>query len=269
MTAGFDEQAWEAVIGGRGASFYLPRFRAIAAGERTVGWHWPAFFATSLWLARRRMPGAALLNGVLFLVAAGVLEALARDEAFLPALGGALLALLVPPLFATRWYYGRCLRIMRKARAATQGPEEYLGYLRARGGTRTAPLVVIVLLAGFALLPAAMVTSDGAQRLQVAAAARTGRATARAVVEQFRRTGRIPASLEEVPDVPVAAQNVRVRWDGVTGYVVVKVQGTAWGTLGTLRIRPWVDQGKFRYHCSSPDIDADLLPAGCQPSRGP
>ena len=45
---------YEAAIGPN-AGYYLQRFEDFDAGGSKLGWHWPAFFATSGWFVYRKM----------------------------------------------------------------------------------------------------------------------------------------------------------------------------------------------------------------------
>ena len=131
---------------------YLERFhRRDEVGGLRPGWHWPAFFVLAPWLAFRRM----YLVLALYIIFSLILSALTRMFASQSVLTGALdaagivaFALLVlnffiPAMFADTVYWWHTNRMIRRAKFAD--PRDQISWLRKKGGTSRAWVVVVVL----------------------------------------------------------------------------------------------------------------------------
>ena len=127
---------------------YLERFhRRDEVGGLRPGWHWPAFFVLAPWLAFRRM--------YLVLALYIILSALPRifasqsvltgelDAAGIVAFALVVLNFFIPAMFADTVYWWHTNRMIRRAKFAD--PRDQISWLRKKGGTSRAWVVVLVL----------------------------------------------------------------------------------------------------------------------------
>ena len=120
-----EEEAMAAIVGDSKADYYLPRFDRVASGQST-SWHWPAFFVTWYWMLYRKMWVPALIYFFVPSILMGVLGAA------IPSVGpvlGWLAILIVPALFANRWYYGHCTKKIQDVRARGGSKEQMIARL--------------------------------------------------------------------------------------------------------------------------------------------
>jgi hypothetical protein len=266
--SGFDGEAWRALIGAKGADYYLPRMQAIAAGG-SARWHWPALFVTWYWLLYRKQWGLSflyLLSPYLLIALVAMAGAMLGDSGEVVAAVLAIVAvaayIFVPPLFANHWYYRKGTKVMAAMRTSTPSREAYLGALAARGGTSSSiPIVVVVFvfIAVIGILAAVAIPAyqDYTKRAKVMEGVMHGRATATAVLEHWRATKGIPPSADGLPGAPGLPATVgKVEIDGTNGAVRVEVKG-----IGTVRLVPNTDGS---IDCSSDDIKPNLLPSACR-----
>ncbi len=95
---------------GMNRDYYVPRFVSFDSGGRLLGWHWPAFFVSSLWLLYRKMWGPALIYllaapFVTLLLSVIVGVSLSADAGFLTAGALTLLCWIAVPMFANVLYW--------------------------------------------------------------------------------------------------------------------------------------------------------------------
>lgn len=147
------EELYSLVIGDASLKHYLRKFAQFDRdGKTSVGWHWPAFFATFAWLLYRK----SWLNAALYAFVPGVVIgfATAIAAAFGPAavtvvtLAAGLLVLLLPPLYADAAYYRLCRkRISMILALPGKDPDTMRALLLRTGGTsRLAPIFMVLLM---------------------------------------------------------------------------------------------------------------------------
>jgi hypothetical protein len=155
---------YEAVVGGRNASYYTAYFRrADARGYAPISWHWPALFIAVPWLLyRRQYRWAFVCFGFPYFAA---MLGLMLDQA-VPGAGNYLFLTVVIgfqmgfiPLFANAIYYRWAKQQIAGAAARHPGqPHKQIELLRAHGGTT----LVAPAIAAAALLIAASLVGQGA-----------------------------------------------------------------------------------------------------------
>ncbi len=140
---------------------YIERFRRFdEAGGMRLGWHWPAFFVTFLWLVYRRMYLVAALYFVLpFFLRASTEgpvseptpppESLAQlfsemsIQDIVLSFGPPILFFIVPAIFADSVYWWHANRMIRDAEQKFADPPDQIAWLRKRGGTSSIWLVLL------------------------------------------------------------------------------------------------------------------------------
>lgn len=233
---GFDEEAWRAAIGPNNTDYYLSRFEAFHDGAGGGRWHWPAFFMTFWWLLYRKLWGWALLY---FLLPWIVLLPIGLAAGAMGAAGAAFVGALwllfvgatwfVPPLVANRLYYARCRHLINRQRGLARSREQLLAQVEARGGTSMVAAIVlgVVMVIGVIGMLAAVALpayNDYVKRARVAEALLTGKQAAQLVGDYYRRTGNLPAQLEQLPTAVPQHKLIRsMQIDASTGELHIDV----------------------------------------------
>ncbi len=157
---GSREELYKAILGPKNQDYYLRYFlRCDRNGRAGPSWHWPAFFATVLWLIYRKM----WLNALLFYslaywlllnlesIAVRIAQAVS-GELSNTAVGGIYLACvfmlvaagwIAPAIFANALYYRHCRRKISEAVTSSPDAERRLGELDREGGVGPIPLAFI------------------------------------------------------------------------------------------------------------------------------
>ena len=148
---------YEAAIGPN-TGYYLKHFADFDAGESKIGWHWPAFFATSGWFVYRKMWAIGILNlawPLICLVAAALIGALAGRPAGLQLAAFSFLALLflptiLLPVFAKALYWRHIKRLIANLpTSVAQAPDKRKARLERDGGTSPGATAGVMAGAGF------------------------------------------------------------------------------------------------------------------------
>ncbi len=148
---------YEAAIGPN-TGYYLKYFADFDAGESTIGWHWPAFFATSGWFIYRKMWAIGIVNlawPLISLVAAALIGAAAGQPNGLKLAAFAFVVLLILPfillpVFANALYWRHIRRLMADLPASvSQVPEKRKARLEREGGTSPGAAAGVMAGGGF------------------------------------------------------------------------------------------------------------------------
>jgi type IV pilus assembly protein PilA len=148
---------YEAAIGPN-TGYYLKYFADFDAGESTIGWHWPAFFATSGWFIYRKMWVIGILSlawPLVSLVAAALMGAAAGQPNGLKLAALSFVVLLILPfvllpVFANALYWRHVRRLMADLPASvSQVPEKRKARLEREGGTSAGAAAGVMAGAGF------------------------------------------------------------------------------------------------------------------------
>lgn len=273
-----DEEYYKAVIGPGNQDYYLDRFLRFD-DERKISptWNWPAFLVTFYWLLYRKMWGLAaiyfLLPYALWLVSLLVGAVAGSAVGFVVSLGyfGYLAAaFIVIPLYANGLYYRHCQKTIATVRAATQGTQRQLGELAGKGGTSRAAYVVILVLAGVAVIGmlaaiAIPAYQDYTTRARLAQAMPVGRAATAYVDSYFALYRSTPSNLDAanfMSSLPPAVKGVTI--DRQTGTISITMQGNKAIEDKSLRFVPTPSGGDhLSWRCLSEQIDRRYLPQDC------
>jgi hypothetical protein len=202
-------------VGPKNADYYAAKFAAFSRGAGKIGWNWPAFFISSIWLLYRKMwLNAALYWLALPLVLAilsYIIGALVDEETgtsfyYLCYL---VVAFLLVPMFANYLYYRHAQAKVRKVAAVTSSPEQQAAELERIGGTSSVVLIIVpiflVSLIGILAAIAIPAYQDYTIRAQVAEALNLAAGSKIAVAEYYADEGRFPADNAEA-GLPPAEQ---------------------------------------------------------------
>jgi Tfp pilus assembly protein PilE len=262
-----EEEAWAAVVGESKEDYYLPRFDRAASGQ-SASWHWPAFFVTWWWMLYRKMWIPALIYFFAPSLVMGVLTAAIPSAG--PLLGW-LVILIVPAIFANRWYYRHCTNKIAQVRARGGSKEQMLARLEAVGGTSNVALIVLLvliipiigILAAVALPAYQMYTV----KAKVSDALPVANDVAAAVGKQFEQTGALPSGDDlnrMLADAPHHSRYVSgVALDGTSGVLKVQINIPP-SITGTLLMTPSADNNRhLSWTCSTTDL-AKYTPRSCR-----
>lgn len=145
---------YEAAVGPN-ADYYRPRFERYDSAGAGLGWHWPAFFATSPWFIYRKMYLIGILNFVypfVMWIGAGIVIAVTRDPRYsLVGLGLIVLPWILWPIFANRIYWRRIRRVIAEVPAGGMSPDpaRRAALLESEGGVARGPMIVAVCVMAF------------------------------------------------------------------------------------------------------------------------
>ena len=236
----FDEEAWRTYVGPRNTNFYLPRFRAFAAGGSAAGWHWPAFLATSYWLLYRKMwlyaVGYWTIPYLLVLASVALIAGTGAENEVVHWLLVAELVLLyfvLPPLFASRIYFRHASKQMAALQISLKSRDAFLGGAHAKGGTSNVALLLIIVfgllfVVGILAAVALPAYQDYTMRAKVSEAVRYGNSAAAGVYTHWRSTERFPTSISDLPDLLPKPQSVHAADLSPTdGSVLLWISGDA------------------------------------------
>lgn len=258
---------------------YLESFLAREAGSKgSIGWHWPAFFATFCWMLYRKMYGLAFgylaLGFVLGYVVAPMLMALAGTVGLI--LGLLIYAGLfaVPALYANALYHRQCRKNIEFAQRFQPDPQRQLEQIQRNGGTSAAGYVVPIVLAGssvpiIGILAAIAIPAyqDYTHRARLSSLYLQAQQAGNAVSDYYRSNDRLPVTLEAAGFTPPADPSTaefKLANDGV-----ISVHLSLAALKGkSLELRPSLNEdGEIVWSCSSPDIDDRHLPHTCRQQR--
>lgn len=257
---------------------YLESFLAREQGHKgSIGWHWPAFFATFCWMLYRKMYGLAcgyfVLAFILGYVVAPVLLGIGGA-------GGSIAGLLIyaglfilPALYAGALYHRQCRKNIAFAQRFQPDLQRQLEQIQRNGGTSAAGYVVPIVLAGggvpvIGILAAIAIPAyqDYTHRARLSALHLQAKQAGNAVSDYYRSHDRLPATLEAAgftPPAEPAAEFVLAN-DGV-----ISVHPSLAAFDGkTLELRPNLNEdGDIVWTCSSQDIAERYLPHACRQGR--
>jgi len=266
---------------GPNVEYYLPRFEQFEAGGSQIGWHWPAFFATTPWFLYRKMWLVGVLNlvypfaltffcGIAFAFLAGSIQANPLSFALIYLV---LLAApwFVLPMFANAMYWRHVGNLIdRMPRAFAQDPAKKLTRLERDGGTGLAAMlaacagmglffIFIVGMLGAIAIPA---YRDYAIRAQVTEGLNLATPVKAQVTEFYAKNGVWP----DQADLNTRMLGGRyVRSVGVAaGSVVITYGNAAHADLSSQRLilLPGVDaRGDIHWICGDHWLDEGVTPA--------
>jgi Tfp pilus assembly protein PilE len=269
-----DEEAWAAVIGDSGTSYYLERFGRLAKREGG-GWHWPGFLVTWYWMLYRKLWIPALIYFVAPYVAAAVLGAVAAVSPVVGGLAWIVVAaawLIVPGLRANALYYAHCMKKIRDVRARGGSRDQMIARLEALGGT-SGIIIIVVVFVGIAIvgilaavaLPAYQTYTAKAK---VSQAVLVGAEVAQAVGRQYEQTGALPGS-GEIDSLVLHSRNhsqyvSAVELDSASGTLTVRVAVDA-RVNGSIQFVPSSDNNRhLSWTCTTQDMQR-YVPRSCRP----
>lgn len=271
-----DEAFYRAAIGPENAHYYLRHFAAFdAKGKAGITWHWPAFFVTFYWLLYRKMWLQALLYFFLpyiLLIPLAVFAAVVRSEtgvglAYLIWLG---VIIFGPPLYANALYYWHCRKMIAKARASSPHTQYQLGELASQGGTSNVIMVVVgvffaIMVMGILAAIAIPAYQDYLSRARTTAAHELGLEATRAVGAYYVTFNVVPVNLAAAGFTAQTSPSIiSISLDWQTGVITLVLAEPLEGK--SMRFIPSLNEQKRIYWiCTSDDIPARVLPAGCRP----
>lgn len=257
-----EQEAWAAIIGDSNTSYYLTRFERLAGGG-SAAWHWPALFVTWYWLLYRKM----WLGALIYFFAPGILMSILgaiAPKAFAPVvvLLGWLAILVVPAIMANGWYFRHCERKIADVRARGGSKAQMIARMEAAGGTSNIIVIIVGLLGAvmaIGILAAVALPAYQAYttKAKVSGAMVVGLGVAKAVGDQYEKTGTLPSSTDL--DLLVAkggpqAKNVKdIGIDPSTGAITIKVQ-TSPSSEGSFELVPSADNNRhLTWSCVTDD----------------
>ena len=264
--------------------YYLPRFEQFDRGGSTIGWHWPAFFATSPWFLYRKMWLPGILNLVypfVLLFVCGLAAAFLIKPIQAHPLMFALLFLALPaapwfllPIYANALYWRHIGRLIeRLPRAVAQVPEKRVARLEREGGTGVGGMIAVC--AGLAFISVAIVGvlaaiaipayQDYTIRAQVTEGLNLAGPVKAQVAEFYAANGAWPEQADLGAELPTGLYVSQVVVKG--GSVIIVYGGRANTKLQQqgLAIAPALDsQGDIHWICGN-----FAVPAGARPVGGP
>ena len=268
-----------AYVGPKNADYYLRHFENFRTQNTSVSWNWPAFFLTTLWLLYRKMWLNALAYWLLLPIVLVVLSVViaeiageAAGDLFYYA-AGALISLVLVPMFANRIYYRHAQAKVDKTAARSSTAEQQSAELARIGGTSNVVLIVVpfifIALVGILAAIAIPAYQDYTIRAQVSEGLNLSASAKAAVAEYFHETGELPANNEIAGLYPAnSLAGNYVSSVAVNGGTVVITYGNQAHVVingKTLLMKPESESDTMvRWSCSSPSIKPQHLPAACR-----
>lgn len=277
---------YQAIVGPGNRDYYLRYFfRCDRTGKAGLSWHWPAFFATALWLIYRRMwLNALLYYALVYWLPANLLsfslkmaQAIGGDSSntatgFIYAACAILLAAagwLAPAIYANALYYRHCQKKISEATAASPDRQRQLDELEAEGGVNTLPLAVIavpvvVAIAGTQAAMALPPYYESLARTNLAQAATIGANAASAVSDYYYQHRQMPHDLLDAHfATPLPPSITSIEVGSRSGTVAITMAAPLTGK--TLRYVPsFGPHNDIRWTCLSNDIEDRYLPRQCR-----
>jgi len=269
------ELYYKVMIGPGHQAFYLKHFARFDDGGRArMSWHWPAFFATSIWLLYRKMWACAavyLVAQYIVMASSEFVQRVAGGNIAFIAEGAWLLAtFIVPPLFANALYHRHCKNKIDKARGASDDMQRQLVDLAARGGTSAAAAyavsaLLIVFVLGVATAIFVSAYRGHTLKEQLVSDVGFGMRAAQSIGRYYTSNHQFPESLyqtgfrEHMPDTIATFHN-----DAASGVIRMSLLYSN-REVGSLLLVPSVEEGdRVSWHCVSEDLDEELLPEPCE-----
>ncbi|WP_158268882.1 pilin [Pseudomonas mangrovi] len=259
---------------------YLENFLAREQGLKgSLGWHWPAFFATFCWMLYRKMYGLACgylaLALILGYIVAPVLLAIG-------GVGGTIAGLLVyaalfvlPALYASALYHRQCRKNIAFAQRFQPDLQRQLEQIQRNGGTSAAGYVVPIVLAGggvpvIGILAAIAIPAyqDYLTRSRLQMLYQQADQASRAVGDYYRQYDRLPASFADTGFEPSPLREVHseitLQTDGVIDARIIERNRDD----RAFQLRPTLDaEGQIVWTCSSNEVPDKHLPVACRSQR--
>lgn len=259
---------------------YLESFLAREAGTKgSIGWHWPAFFATFCWMLYRKMYGLACgylaLAFILSIIVAPALMATGGS------IGGILAGLIyaglfvVPALYAGALYHRQCRKNIAFAQRFQPDLQRQLEQIQRNGGTSAAGYVVPIVLAGgsvpvIGILAAIAIPAyqDYLTRSRLQMLYQQADQASRAVGDYYRQYDRLPASFADAGFEPSPLREVHseitLQTDGVIDVRIIERNRDD----RAFQLRPTLDaEGQIVWTCSSNEVPDKHLPVACRSQR--
>lgn len=262
-----------AFLGPKNTAYYLQKFEQFERGGGSMGWHWPAFFVTWVWLGYRKMWGWFFAYWLLYpFIMYAVLLGFGMID---PILGTVLYIagyFLVPPLFANKLYYSSAQKKISRARMA--GSDLHSQELEAArlGGTSTIALVLLpiafIVILGILAAIAIPAYQDYTIRAQVSEGLNLAGGAKAAVNEYIADTDSVPADnatagLASAGEIyGTYTQSVSV----TDGEITITYGNQAHEILSgrQLYLVPSQSEDRVSWTCGSIDIADKHLPAACR-----
>lgn len=247
-----EQEAWAAMIGDSSTAYYLTRFERLATGG-SASWHWPALFVTWYWLLYRKM----WLGALIYFFAPGILTSVLTAMAPaalkpIAALAAWLAIFLVPAIMANGWYFRHCEKKIADVRARGGSKAQMIARMEAMGGTSNVAVIIIGVLAVVAALGiVAAVALPAYQsytvKAKVSGAMSVGLEVAKAVGDQYEKTGTLPSSTDLdlllAKSGPQAKTVKDIGIDPATGAITIKVP-TGPNSEGAFELVPSADNNR-------------------------
>jgi type IV pilus assembly protein PilA len=266
---------------GPNVEYYLPRIEQLDAGGSRIGWHWPAFFATTPWFLYRRMWPVGILNLVYpfaltffcSIAFAFLIGAVGANPVICVVIYLVLLAApwFVLPMFANALYWRHVGELIdRMPRAYAQDPERKFARLQRDGGTGPGAMLAACAVMGVLSLSIVGVMAaiaipayrDYAIRAQVSEGLTLAGPAKAQVAEFYAKHGSWPDQADLDGEMPSGKY---VRSVGVAaGSVVITYGNGAHADLAAERLLlvPGVDaSGEIHWSCGDHPAAAGVTPA--------
>ena len=263
----------EAFVGPKNTHYYLNQFEKFDSGGGSIGWHWPAFFVTWVWLGYRKMWGWFFAYWFLFPFIMALLGGFATVA---HPIFGAIVYLggyfLIPPLFANRLYYGHARNKTAQAQLSSTNPQAQAQEAARLGGTSMIVLIVLpLIIAGMVGILAAIAIptyQDYTIRAQVSEGLNLSGGAKAAVSEYILDAGSVPADNAEagLADPRDISGRYTSAIEVYQGEINITYGNEAHEQIygREIYLIPEDVDGNIEWSCGSSDIAAKHLPAACR-----
>jgi type IV pilus assembly protein PilA len=290
---------YQAAIGPN-REYYLPRFEEFDRAGSAIGWHWPAFFATSPWFLYRKMWLPGILNLVypfvlLIVCSIGAAFLIRPIQAHPVIFSLLLLALLAAPwfllpMYANVLYWRHIGRLIEKMpRAVAQVPEKRVARLEREGGTGAGAMIAVcaglaffvIFIVGVLAAIAIPAYQDYTIRAQVTEGLNLATPVKAAVAEFYAKAGTWPGQADLGAEVPSGKYVAKVVVKGGSVIIIYGRDANTKLQQQGLALGPAVSaQGDIVWICGNADAPAGVvrapgptgsdlpnkyLPSGCRP----